>query len=181
MIVIVILVTWIALTIDQVDPVIPLAVYFRVQTEIIIKERVMNLPPFHLAIQVANLSRARHFYTHILKCSEGRSSKSWVDLNFFGHQLVLHENVDKKSDIQKSAVDGHGVPVPHFGVVLEMSTWERLAEDLKRSGVKFEIEPYIRFKGMVGEQGTMFFFDTEHNAIEIKAFRNIETELFAKD
>jgi len=140
--------------------------------------------PFHLAIQVRDIAEARDFYLNIMGCSEGRSDQKWVDFNFYGHQLVCHVNPalseENKVAAIKNPVDGHGVPVPHFGVVLEMSDWVALAEKLKQQGIKFEIEPYIRFKGQTGEQATMFFFDPSGNAIEIKAFNNINDQLFAK-
>ena len=140
--------------------------------------------PFHLAIQVHNIDDARDFYINVLGCTEGRCDKKWLDLNFYGHQLVCHlnpsMNVDEQNTVINNSVDGHGVPVPHFGVVLEMKDWEALSLKLKKSGVKFEIEPYVRFKGQVGEQATMFFYDPSGNAIEIKSFKNIDKQLFAK-
>jgi len=140
--------------------------------------------PFHLAIQVRNIEEAREFYINVLGCTEGRSNEKWVDFNFYGHQLVCHLNSslnkDEKIASIKNTVDGHGVPVPHFGMVLEMKDWEVLALKLKESGIKFEIEPYVRFKGEVGEQATMFFYDPSGNAIEIKSFKNINDQLFAK-
>jgi extradiol dioxygenase family protein len=140
--------------------------------------------PFHLAIHVRDIAEARDFYLNIMGCTEGRSDQKWVDFNFYGHQLVCHLNPvlsqENKVAAIKNPVDGHGVPVPHFGVVLEMSDWEALAVKLKQQGMNFEIEPYIRFKGHPGEQATMFFFDPSGNAIEIKAFKNIDEQLFAK-
>jgi extradiol dioxygenase family protein len=140
--------------------------------------------PFHLAIQVRDIAEARDFYLNIMGCTEGRSDQKWVDFNFYGHQLVCHLNPalkkEKKVTAIKNPVDGHGVPVPHFGVVLEMPDWEILAGKLRECGVKFEIEPYVRFKGKAGEQATMFFYDPSGNAIEIKAFKNISAQLFAK-
>ena len=140
--------------------------------------------PFHLAIQVHDIEKARDFYLNVMSCTEGRSDDKWVDFNFYGHQLVCHLNPslnkDEKIASIKNTVDGHGVPVPHFGVVLEMKVWETLAGKLKEAGVKFEIEPYVRFKDKPGEQATMFFYDPSGNAIEIKAFKNISEQLFAK-
>jgi extradiol dioxygenase family protein len=140
--------------------------------------------PFHLAIQVRDIAEARDFYLNIMGCTEGRSDQTWVDFNFYGHQLVCHLNPALRQGNKvvaiKNPVDGHGVPVPHFGVVLEMPDWEALAERLSQQDMKFEIEPYIRFKGQSGEQATMFFFDPSGNAIEIKAFKNINEQLFAK-
>jgi len=146
---------------------------------------MQNLPPFHLAIKVRDLESARAFYGELLGCPEGRSSDSWVDFNFFGHQLVCHVH-QVQDDGQPSTrpgsnvVDDHDVPVPHFGAVLELHTFETLSQKLKAAGLKFIIEPYIRFKGQPGEQATMFFLDPSGNAIEIKAFRNIREQLFAR-
>ncbi len=136
------------------------------------------LQPFHLAIPVQNLERCRIFYKEFLQCEEGRSSDRWVDFNFFGHQLVIHQ-VDSKEQSKQNPVDGHSVPVPHFGVVLTWNDWENLAEHLKTSNITFVIEPYIRFEGEVGEQATLFFLDPDGNALEFKAFKNID-QLFAK-
>ena len=141
----------------------------------------MALSPFHLAIPVYDLQAARDFYGRVFGLAEGRSSAQWVDFDFFGHQLVIHEH--PKTASQESAhtnpVDGHDVPVPHFGVVLGWSDWEALAGRLKTFGVAFVIEPYVRFKGQVGEQATMFFLDPCGNALEFKAFADIG-RLFAK-
>lgn len=140
------------------------------------------LTPFHLAVQVRDLAEARRFYGELLGCSEGRSSDSWVDFNFFGHQFVCHLNPalgERGVADHRNPVDGHGVPVPHFGVVLEMPTWEALVDRLTAAGVTFDIEPYIRFRGEPGEQATMFFRDPSNNALEFKAFRDIEGQLFA--
>ena len=144
----------------------------------------MYCQPFHLAIQVRDLEEARNFYGQILGCAEGRSSNSWIDFNLYGHQLVCHLNPsvepDGKIELHYNPVDGHGVPVPHFGVVLNMNDWQQLADKLKNRDIEFIIEPYIRFKGQPGEQATMFFSDPSGNALEFKSFKNIETELFAK-
>ena len=140
-----------------------------------------TLSPFHLAITVDDLAAARHFYGQILGCPEGRSAQRWVDFNLFGHQLVCHVR-EQGEDSQKikgsNPVDGHDVPVPHFGVVLEMDAWKQLADTVKESGIEFVIEPYIRFKGQPGEQATMFFLDPSGNALEFKAFADIEKQLF---
>ncbi|CAM1346728.1 VOC family protein [Tenacibaculum insulae] len=140
----------------------------------------MQAQPFHLAIPVQNLKKCRTFYKDILQCKEGRSSKHWVDFNFFGHQLVIHQ---KENYLPTKAitnpVDGHDVPVPHFGVVLTWKDWNTLSERLKKLGINFIIQPTIRFKGKVGEQATMFFNDPENNALEFKAFKDID-QLFAK-
>ncbi len=138
-----------------------------------------TMPPFHLAFPVHDLDIARHFYSQVLGCSEGRSSSDWIDFNFYGHQIVVHLSPESCNSTTTSAVDSHNVPVRHFGVVLSMSAWELLAEKLKAAGTKFIIEPYIRFKGEAGEQATMFFKDPSGNAIEFKAFQNM-TSLFAK-
>ncbi|GAA0360390.1 VOC family protein [Bowmanella denitrificans] len=141
----------------------------------------MSLSPFHLAIPVYDLTKARQFYRDILALEEGRSSEQWVDFNFFGHQLVihLHPQTESQQQAHTNAVDGHNVPVPHFGVVLPWQDWQRLAERLQQQGVAFVIEPYIRFKGQVGEQATMFLFDPCGNALEFKAFKDIG-QLFAR-
>ncbi|WLD58010.1 VOC family protein [Salinispirillum sp. LH 10-3-1] len=138
-----------------------------------------SLPPFHLAFPVHDLAAAREFYGNVLECPEGRSSEHWIDYNFFGHQIVAHLSPDAPRPAQKNAVDGHDVPVPHFGAVLSMQRWQALADKLTAKGVQFAIEPYIRFKGEVGEQGTMFFYDPSGNAIELKGFDDLN-ELFAK-
>ena len=140
----------------------------------------MALEPFHLAIPVNDLAAARRFYGELLGCPEGRSSAEWVDFDLFGHQLVAH--LDHSGTALKplyNAVDGKDVPVPHFGVVLEWQRWHELAERLRAAGVRFGIEPGIRFEGQVGEQATMFFQDPSGNALEFKAFRDV-SRLFAK-
>lgn len=144
----------------------------------------MTLTPFHLAIQVRDIEEAREFYGTKMGFPEGRSTDDWIDFNMFGHQLVVHCNKtlgpDGKVNALNNAVDGHGVPVPHFGVVLAFDDWHVLAAKVKLFIDAFIIEPYIRFEGEVGEQGTMFFADPSGNALEFKAFKHIETELFAK-
>ncbi|MDJ0806298.1 MAG: VOC family protein [Gammaproteobacteria bacterium] len=141
----------------------------------------MPLAPFHLAIPVSNLARARRFYGLLLGCEEGRSSNSWVDFDFFGHQLVCHldENLASRARIA-NLVDGKQVPVPHFGVVLEMKVWQHLAQRLQERKVSFLIEPYVRFEGLPGEQATLFILDPSGNALEFKAFQNIQEQLFKK-
>lgn len=134
--------------------------------------------PFHLAFPVTDLAEARRFYGDLLGCPEGRSSDEWIDFNLFGHQIVAHL-APETGRAHHNPVDGHAVPVPHFGVVLQWDDWEALAARLKEAGVKFEIEPYIRFKGKVGEQGTMFFKDPFGNALEFKTFKDMG-QLFAK-
>ncbi len=137
--------------------------------------------PFHLAIPVKDLALCRKFYRDVLECDEGRSSAHWVDFNFFGHQFVIHEKpADANiSEPISNSVDGHAVPVPHFGVVLEWDKWVELSEKLKAKNIAFVIEPYIRFKGKVGEQATMFFLDPENNALEFKAFKD-RSQIFQK-
>jgi len=141
-----------------------------------------RLQPFHLAIPVHDLAMARRFYGNLLGCAEGRSAETWVDFNFFGHQLVCHvdQQANGCADQIANPVDGHDVPVPHFGVVLEMDQWHSLAEKLKKAEVEFIIEPYVRFAGQPGEQATMFLHDLSGNALEFKAFRDIAGQLFAK-
>ncbi|MDH5610689.1 MAG: VOC family protein [Cyclobacteriaceae bacterium] len=138
-----------------------------------------KINPFHLAIPVHNLAECRSFYGNVLNCSEGRSDTRWVDFDFYGHQLVIHEVPHTEMPGGHNPVDGHEVPVPHFGVVLDWADWEDLAERLVERGTKFIIEPYIRFKGLPGEQATLFFKDPSGNALEFKAFKDIG-QLFAK-
>ena len=139
----------------------------------------MTQPPFHLAFPVNDLSAARAFWGGVMGCAEGRSSAQWIDFNFYGHQLVAHLAPDHAGqDAARNHVDGHGVPVPHFGVVLTLGQFEALAERLAAAGVTFEIAPYTRFAGEPGEQRTMFFRDPSGNAVEIKAFADLG-QLFA--
>jgi extradiol dioxygenase family protein len=135
-------------------------------------------PPFHLAFPVHDLDAARAFYGGVLGCPEGRSSPDWIDFDFHGHQIVAHLAPDQTGSSSLNAVDGHGVPVRHFGVVLSMEDWTAAADRLTRLGMTFAIAPYIRFKGEPGEQATMFFHDPSGNAIELKAFADIGS-LFA--
>lgn len=138
-----------------------------------------RLTPFHLAIQVHDLAAARAFYGDLLDCREGRSDATWVDFDLLGHQLVCHLAPQAGSGLHANLVDGHDVPVPHFGVVLDMSAWKDLAARLQAAGVEFVIEPHIRFPGQPGEQATMFFLDPSGNPLEFKAFNDIERQLFA--
>lgn len=142
----------------------------------------MALTPFHIAVQVRDIAEARQFYGGLLGCPEGRSDPNWVDFNLYGHQFVCHLNASLadsgKVKAHYNPVDGHGVPVPHFGVVLEMPDWQRLADRLTAGNVEFVIEPYIRFKGQPGEQATMFLLDPSGNALEFKSFKDIERQLF---
>ena len=135
------------------------------------------IQPFHLAIPVNNLEESRAFYRDTLGCEEGRSADHWVDFNFFGHQLVIHYS-ESRSKNSFNPVDEKSVPVPHFGVVLKQTDWDRLATYLTDQEIEFVIEPYTRFKGEVGEQSTMFFMDPSGNALEFKAFRDLK-QLFA--
>jgi extradiol dioxygenase family protein len=140
----------------------------------------MTLRPFHLAFPVHDLAAARAFYGGVLGCPEGRSSDQWIDFDLHGHQIVAHLDPSAKPVAVANPVDGHHVPVPHFGVVLTMADWEALAERVRAAGVPFGIEPHVRFKGQTGEQATMFFTDPSGNSLEFKAFGN-DAAIFAKD
>ena len=137
-----------------------------------------KLSPFHLAIPVNNLEKSREFYRDILGLKEGRSSNLWVDFNFFGHQLVIHY-VETKRESVTNPVDGKDVPVPHFGIILDWKDFNNFAELLIKKEITFIIEPYTRFKGLVGEQSTMFFKDPSGNALEFKSYKD-PGRLFAK-
>ncbi len=141
-----------------------------------------QLTPFHLAFPVDDLGAARQFYGEVLGCPEGRSSDQWIDFNLFGHQIVAHlvaasDSSDRRGGV--NPVDGHKVPVPHFGVVLPPTEWRALAARFKDAGVKFMIEPHTRFEGQPGEQSTMFFLDPAGNALEFKSFGDLD-QLFAQ-
>jgi extradiol dioxygenase family protein len=141
-----------------------------------------KLPPFHLAIPVHDLAGARAFYGGLLGCPEGRSAPRWVDFNLYGHQLVCHlasVQPGRAGSGHHNPVDGHEVPVPHFGVILDRANWEALAARLQAAGTTFLVEPHVRFRGLPGEQATMFFLDPSGNALEFKAFDDIEAGLFA--
>ena len=138
-----------------------------------------SLPPFHLAFPVHDLAAARAFYGGRLGCAEGRSSAEWVDFDLYGHQIVAHLVPDAQARAASNPVDGHDVPVPHFGLVLDMAEWEKLAARLQAAQVDFAIPPTVRFKGLPGEQATMFFRDPSGNALEIKAMAN-PANLFAR-
>lgn len=144
----------------------------------------MALTPFHLAIAVDDLTAARHFYGEVLGCREGRSAEHWVDFDLFGHQLVCHLDSTRPPSGDRTAlrnpVDGEAVPVPHFGVVLELEPWRELGDRLRRHGVEFVVEPQRRFAGLPGEQATFFLLDPSGNALEFKAFRDIEGQLFQR-
>ncbi|MGD2141230.1 MAG: VOC family protein [Burkholderiales bacterium] len=135
-------------------------------------------PPFHLAFPVKDLAEARHFYGTVLGCPEGRSSDDWVDFDFYGHQIVAHRCA-RESAWESNQVDGDDVPVRHFGVVLSMDEWRALARRLKEANARFIIEPHIRFAGQPGEQATMFLLDPSGNALEFKAFGDMQS-LFAR-
>ena len=139
----------------------------------------MTRPRFHLAFPVRDLAEARTFYGGLLECPEGRSSPEWVDFDFYGHQIVAHLSPDEIGHGATNAVDGEQVPVRHFGAILTLSEWHVLAGRLEDAGVKFVIEPQIRFEGQPGEQATMFFLDPSSNALEFKAFAD-DSMVFAK-
>jgi uncharacterized protein len=134
---------------------------------------------FHLAFPVDDLEKAREFYGGILECEEGRSSDRWIDFNLFGHQIVTHLSPENMGVRATNDVDADAVPIPHFGILLPMEDWQALAEKLQAKGVRFIIEPKIRFAGEVGEQATMFFLDPAGNALEFKGFRDF-SKVFAK-
>lgn len=138
----------------------------------------MNVPPFHLAFPVDDLAAARRFYGDVLGCAEGRSSDEWIDFDFYGHQIVAHLS-GNTGDKASNAVDGHDVPVPHFGLVLSMKDWRALADRLEAADTDFVIAPTIRFAGKPGEQATMFLRDPAGNALEFKGFADM-AQLFAK-
>lgn len=134
--------------------------------------------PFHLAFPVKDLAATRTFFEDLLGCKIGRTSDRWIDFDFWGNQITAHLTENGDSEAPRNHVDGKEVPVKHFGAILEMAEWESLAERLKAHGIDFIIEPYIRFKGEVGEQATMFFLDPNGNALEFKAFKNYD-QVFA--
>lgn len=140
----------------------------------------MTLRPFHLAFPVHDLAAARAFYAGVLGCHEGRSSDHWIDFDFGGHQIVAHLDAGMRPAGSTNPVDGHDVPVPHFGIVLTMADWEALAARVSAAGIAFGIAPHIRFKGQPGEQATMFFRDPSGNALEFKAFAD-DSHLFATE
>jgi extradiol dioxygenase family protein len=135
-------------------------------------EPVVNQPPFHLAFPVNDLEASRTFYVDLLGCTVGRESDHWIDFNFFGHQITGHLAPEEARIVATNPVDGKQVPVRHFGVILEWGAWESLAERLKGRGVAFLLGPYIRFKGEVGEQATMFVLDPSGNGLEFKSFKD---------
>jgi uncharacterized protein len=137
------------------------------------------LRPFHLAFPVHDLGEARQFYGGLLGCPEGRSGDQWIDFSLFGHQIVAYLHPGLEPRLYHGSIDGHDVPVPHFGVVLALDDWKALRDRLQATNMDFVIEPYIRFEGQVGEQATMFFLDPSGNALEFKAFRDLSS-LFAR-
>ena len=141
--------------------------------------KTKNLLPFHLAIPVNDLEKSRNFYKNILGFEEGRSSNHWVDFNFFGHQLVIHYKEKESDDTKTNPVDGKDVPIPHFGVILEWNDFHNFSKKLIEKKINFIIEPYIRFKGLPGEQATMFFKDPCGNALEFKSFKDLN-KIFEK-
>jgi extradiol dioxygenase family protein len=138
-----------------------------------------SIPLFHLAFPVRDIAEARRFYGDLLGCAEGRSSETWVDFDFYGHQVVAHLAPQECEAVASGQVDGHAVPVRHFGVILAMDAWQALADKLRAVNTAFIIEPYVRFKGEVGEQATMFFLDPSGNALEFKSFADM-SQVFAK-
>jgi len=135
--------------------------------------------PFHLAFPIRDIEETRSFYQDLLGCEIGRSTEKWIDFNFFGHQLSAHVKPEELKQTKANEVDGKNVPVRHFGALLEWDAWHELADKLKDHGIEFIIEPYIRFKGEVGEQATMFFLDPSGNALEFKSFQD-PSQIFAK-
>ncbi|GAA0877514.1 VOC family protein [Algoriphagus jejuensis] len=138
-----------------------------------------QIKPFHLAFPIRDIAETRSFYGDLLGCDIGRSTDKWIDFNFFGHQLSAHIKPDELANTKTNKVDGKNVPVRHFGAILEWDEWHDLANKLKKHGIEFVIEPYIRFKGEVGEQATMFFLDPCGNALEFKSFQD-PSLIFAK-
>ncbi|KEO73514.1 VOC family protein [Anditalea andensis] len=135
--------------------------------------------PFHLAFPIRDIEETRSFYQDLLGCEIGRSTEKWIDFNFFGHQLSAHVKPEELQQALANEVDGKNVPVRHFGALLEWNAWHKLADKLRDHGIQFIIEPYIRFKGEVGEQATMFFLDPSGNALEFKSFQD-PSQIFAK-
>lgn len=144
-----------------------------------VKSATATIRPFHLAFPVKDIAETRKFYGELLGCPEGRSAEHWVDFDFYGHQLVAHLAPEECGTKAYSSVDDHQVPAKHFGVILSIPDWKKLADKLIKHGMEFIIEPYVRFEGEVGEQHTMFFLDPSGNALEFKAFAN-DDMIFAK-
>ena len=135
--------------------------------------------PFHLAFPINDIEETKSFYKKHFNCEIGREDKKWVDFDFYGHQLSAHLRPEELKNTKKNSVDGKDVPVRHFGVILEWETWHQLSSKLKENDIDFIIDPYIRFKGVVGEQATMFFLDPSGNALEFKSFKD-SSQVFAK-
>ena len=135
--------------------------------------------PFHLAFPINDIEETKSFYKKHFNCEIGREDKRWVDFDFYGHQLSAHLRPEELKNTKKNSVDGKDVPVRHFGVILEWETWHQLSSKLKENNIDFIIDPYIRFKGEVGEQATMFFLDPSGNALEFKSFKD-SSQVFAK-
>ena len=148
------------------------------------RRKMEQLTPFHIAIQVRDIDEARDFYGKKMGLAEGRSADTWIDFNMYGHQFVTHLNpqIGKNGQVPLTynPVDGHGVPVPHFGVIMTIEQWQFFSKKVSAFIDDFIIEPYTRFKGEPGEQATMFFLDPSGNALEFKAFKNIEQDLFSR-
>lgn len=140
----------------------------------------MKQPPFHLAIPVDDLESARAFYAGLLGCGIGRESERWIDFDFFGHQITVHRVDASDAEVATNPVDGEQVPVRHFGVILPPADWEALAKKLEAAGVRFLIEPQVRFAGEVGEQRTLFLCDPAGNGLEFKSFAD-PARIFARD
>lgn len=138
----------------------------------------MQTTPFHLAFPVKDIEETRQFYGGLLACAIGRSTDRWIDFNFFGHQLSAHLKPEELAKASTNEVDGDAVPVRHFGAILQWEQWHELAQKLEKEGIKFIIEPHIRFKGEVGEQATMFLLDPSGNALEFKSFKD-PSQIFA--
>lgn len=138
----------------------------------------MRAIAFHLAAPIRDIEETRKFYVDLLGCEAAREAETWIDFDFFGHQISFHVKPEELTKVEQNEVDGKNVPVRHFGAVLPWDDWEILARRVKKSGHKFVIDPYVRFKGEVGEQATMFFLDPSGNALEFKAFKD-PSQLFA--
>ena len=136
------------------------------------------MPPFHLAFPVDDLAAARGFYEGVLGCRVGRTDPHWIDFEFFGHQITAHLKPEETAGARTNAVDGDQVPVRHFGAILDWPDWEALGFRLRAAGISFLIEPHVRFKGEIGEQGTLFVKDPAGNALEFKSFRD-KARIFA--
>lgn len=139
----------------------------------------MGAIAFHLAAPIRDIEETRIFYRDLIGCTVGREAETWIDFDFYGHQLSFHVKPDELSSLQSNAVDGKDVPVRHFGAILDWESWNILAEKLRDHEMEFVIEPYVRFKDEIGEQATMFFLDPSGNALEFKAFKD-PSQIFAR-